>query len=817
MRLNFYQKIIVGIVVAMVALVVGICTVNYVQSKETLHTLAKGSLNTVSNTLHNVLTMQNKALLKQFNGPLAVMMGDITRDGGIFINNDQLMDITVKNQNTLEPEDLSIPTMYVGLGKGHGATTLVDKIHDASSTAATIFQVLPGKLLRVSTNIKNEQGERVVGTYIPATSPVYKTVMKGQDYRGIATVVGEKYLTLYHPVKDPDGNPVAVIFVGNKIMTPEFRGFVDSVDVAGKGYAFLVDGNGNLLVHPSRVGHNLESVVPGMWEKIRGTKETTLLYERDGQARFADLRLFAPWGWYIGVSIDQDEMLFGMDKKALMTGIVVVIVSSILFTLIVFVMLRLFMRPLLALAETAKKIAGGDLDARAEYDRKDAIGDTTRAVNIMAAEIKKKLGFASGVLEGITLPAAVIDHRNEFTFINQPMIDVLGTDLSREECLGKSTSQVVHGGGSRETIAERCLASREQIREEVAYTAAGGQTKNVSISATPVFDLDKNLLGVLSLWVDLTEIRTQQERIERQNREIAGVAQTTEVIAEQVSTAAEELAAQVEESSRGADSQLAQAGETQVAIEQLSTTAIDVARNAAVASNLADETKTKAEEGVVVVSEMVGLIETLAGVSAEMQQDMGELGKQAQGIGDILGVITDIADQTNLLALNAAIEAARAGDAGRGFAVVADEVRKLAEKTMVATKEVSSSIGSIQKSAKASIEESRRSGELIKETTVLADSSGKALETMVQKIQENADQVMRIAAAAEEQSAANEEIREAIDGIRRISEETANAMTESARAITELAQLSLELKTGVQDMVTEEDSLPDTDQRAIKA
>lgn len=94
--------------------------------------------------------------------------------------------------------------------------------------------------------------------------------------------------------------------------------------------------------------------------------------------------------------------------------------------------------------------------------------------------------------------------------------------------------------------------------------------------------------------------------------------------------------------------------------------------------------------------------------------------KQAEGIGEIINTISDIADQTNLLALNAAIEAARAGDAGRGFAVVADEVRKLAEKTMVATKDVEQYIHTIQNSAKTNMMSTRDVAKAIEENMQLS-------------------------------------------------------------------------------------------------
>ena len=180
-------------------------------------------------------------------------------------------------------------------------------------------------------------------------------------------------------------------------------------------------------------------------------------------------------------------------------------------------------------------------------------------------------------------------------------------------------------------------------------------------------------------------------------------ARQLEGVVEVVSTVTEQLSALIVQSSRGAEEQSHRVTVTSSAMEEMNATVGEVAESAAKASETSDSARAKAQEGAQMVSNVVNDITAVQRQSIEVKNDMAALGKQADGIGQIMGVISDIADQTNLLALNAAIEAARAGDAGRGFAVVADEVRKLAEKTMTATQEVGGVIRGIQEGTRRAL------------------------------------------------------------------------------------------------------------------
>jgi len=266
------------------------------------------------------------------------------------------------------------------------------------------------------------------------------------------------------------------------------------------------------------------------------------------------------------------------------------------------------------------------------------------------------------------------------------------------------------------------------------------------------------------------------------------VAERLEEVSNVVSSASTELAAQIEQSERGAAEQAARVTETATAMEEMNSTVLEVARNAGNASEVSASTREKAEHGAAVVQEVVASIQGVQEASVALKNDMAALDDNARAISQIMAVISDIADQTNLLGLNAAIEAARAGEAGRGFAVVADEVRKLAEKTMASTTDVGNAIKAIQDSAAKSMDQVDLTVGNIEKATELAIRSGDALREIVGMVDDTADQVRGIAAASEQQSASSEEINKSIMQVNTIAGETASAMQEAARAVSELAE-----------------------------
>jgi len=260
------------------------------------------------------------------------------------------------------------------------------------------------------------------------------------------------------------------------------------------------------------------------------------------------------------------------------------------------------------------------------------------------------------------------------------------------------------------------------------------------------------------------------KRADEATREMAKAAAQVESVAQEVQAGAGNISEATGSTHAGAETQKGHISEIMAAMANLSISASEIATSAASAADKSEEAKQEVESGTRIAEQTGGAMQQLRDVAGNLKENTAKLGKQSEGIGHIISVINDIADQTNLLALNAAIEAARAGDAGRGFAVVADEVRKLAEKTMVATKEVHSSIKAIQDLVQLNSSGMDNAVDAISNVSQLSSETAESLKNVLVLVGEGAHQMGLIARAVDGQSSSSTAVTGLVDNVNAVAE-----------------------------------------------
>ena len=368
---------------------------------------------------------------------------------------------------------------------------------------------------------------------------------------------------------------------------------------------------------------------------------------------------------------------------------------------------------------------------------------------------------------GITTPIARLRERMTTLADGQTAAEIPG--LARLDELGQMAKAVsvfrenalAKIAMEKDAEANRSMSERERIEREEAKAKEAAEAKlavdELATGLSQLADGNVSYRITTAFAPHLDGLRVNfNNSVSKLNDSLRIVGRNARAI----DAGSNEIRAGADDLSRRTEQQAASVEETAAALEQITTTVKDAARRAEEAGELVGRTRAGAEHSGEVVRNAVNAMQ-------QIEKSSGE-------IGNIIGVIDEIAFQTNLLALNAGVEAARAGEAGKGFAVVAQEVRELAQRSANAAKEIKTLIST--------------SSSQVRSGVALVGETGKSLEEIVQQVAEINRHVAAIVESSREQSLGLQEINTAVNTMDQGTQQNAAMVEESTAASHSLAK-----------------------------
>ncbi|HEY9233790.1 MULTISPECIES: methyl-accepting chemotaxis protein [Phenylobacterium] len=339
-----------------------------------------------------------------------------------------------------------------------------------------------------------------------------------------------------------------------------------------------------------------------------------------------------------------------------------------------------------------------------------------------------------------------------------------GLAENRDLRAGQEAANAAAEAARQRAEAERAAVAEQQaivvtaLARALEHLAQGDLTARVEAQVAPEYESLKH------------DFNVAMSQLQNTMGVVVGVASSMRSGAGEISKAADDL-------SRRTEQQAASLEETAAALDQITATVRKTAEGAGHAQGVVETARANAADSADVVQRATAA--------------MGQIEDSSKQIGQIIGVIDEIAFQTNLLALNAGVEAARAGEAGKGFAVVASEVRALAQRSAEAAKEIKALINA-------------SSAQVGQGVSLVADT-GRVLQLIVSQVAEINGIVTEIAASAQEQAVGLHQVNSAVNQMDQVTQQNAAMVEESTAAshalageASELADLIGQFKTGQQ-------------------
>jgi methyl-accepting chemotaxis protein len=454
---------------------------------------------------------------------------------------------------------------------------------------------------------------------------------------------------------------------------------------------------------------------------------------------------------------------------------------------------------LAVVAENAKAIARGEMDEELpQTARIDEMGQLYDAFESMQTYLTTVAGQAE----------ALADQRFDDEILDEDIPGEFGDALDRMQAdletlitdIETAKTEAEAAQQEAESLADSLEATAVEFSDVMNRAAAGDLTQRMDTDGDneAMVSIAENFNAMLS------ELQSTVGQIQTFADDVAAVSEEMNASVTEVKRSSEDVSQSIQEIADGSTDQSEQLQEVASEMNDLSATIEEVAATAETVADKSRETASIGNRGQETADSAIREMETIETKMQRTVDAVEALDDRMDRIGEVVGVISDIAEQTNILALNANIEAAHNGGGGSGsgdgFEVVANEVKQLAEETKASAGEIETIIEDVEAQMETTVDDIRDAEQQVQEGTEAVEDTVEAFEQMVENVSETDSGVQEITDATDDQAASTQEVVAMTDTAEAISKETKNESETVAAAAEEQTATLTEVSRGIDDL-----------------